>query len=386
MKARLSLLFLLPRVGRSLSSAMASSLAVCPKCRGEGKLKQRQSKKARFENKPDQRTFKPCNPCQGSGLTARGETTTDTPTNPPSVAIIGGGIGGLALGLACWHRNIPFKVFERDKCFLERQQGYGLTLQQASKALKGFGLELQGGITSTRHVVHTPNGDQIGEWGLRKWGRDKTTAVKRQNVHIARQALRGQLLDDLQNQVEWDCQLISMNETETDVELTFRRTDGTEHKTKADLVVGADGIRSTVRSLMIGETTTPLRYLGCIVILGICPLEAIDAESELLDGHSVFQTADGTTRLYAMPYSETEYMWQLSFPVDEQEALSISNEKRLKQAALEKCSAWHTPIPQLLEATPSSLISGYPVYDRALLEKEMLDNSKRITLLGDAAQ
>ncbi|KAI2506491.1 2-polyprenyl-6-methoxyphenol hydroxylase [Fragilaria crotonensis] len=405
------------------TSSIPSPLVVCTKCRGEGKVRsKRPSKKARHlhpsdsntknpTTKPDpQNLIKPCQFCQGSGLTrcdtheetsqsSSTASTTAAAIHLPSVAIVGGGIGGLALGLACWHRKIPFRIYERDASFLERQQGYGLTLQQASKALKGFGFlpregdtregddagSLRGAISSTRHVVFTPQGDQVGEWGLRKWGRDSKTAAKRQNFHIARQALRGQLLDALQHQVQWDCRLCSMNETDVDVELTFCKSDGTETTARADFVVGADGIRSTVRSLLLGESTTPLRYLGCLVVLGICPLDAIAAESELLDGKTVFQTADGSTRLYAMPYSETQYMWQLSFPLDEQEAVAVAKENRLHEAALEKCGQWHTPIPQLLRATPSDLISGYPVYDRALLEPKLLDKSKRISLLGDAA-
>ena len=410
---------------QSLSLSIPSPLVVCSKCRGEGKIRsKRPSKKARNHHSHPSASntnqtadnvgqhysnnthlTKPCHFCEGSGLTRcdnHGETTSSSSTtkatallNLPSVAIVGGGIGGLALGLACWHRKIPFCIYERDASFLERNQGYGLTLQQASKALKGFGFlrpegetgqQLQGAITSTRHVVFTPNGEQVGEWGLRKWGRDSKTAAKRQNFHIARQALRGQLLDALQHQVQWDCRLRSMNETDVDVELAFCKSDGTESTARADYVVGADGIRSTVRNLLIGESTTPLRYLGCLVVLGICPLDAIAAESDLLDGETVFQTADGSTRLYSMPYSKTHYMWQLSFPLDEGEAVAVSKENRLHEAALEKCGKWHSPIPQLLEATPSNLISGYPVYDRALLKPELLETSKRVSLLGDAAQ
>jgi hypothetical protein len=185
--------------------------------------------------------YQRCQFCQGSGLIERQQQSPPQATRDddepqkvqvqgqsqgrdaqkyPTVAIIGGGIGGLALGLACWHRNIPFQIYERDTSFLERKQGYGLTLQQASKALKGFGFLgprtnqtkpnsnmntnkasttkndstttsgttatttneddedettniLKGGITSTRHVVHTPNGDLVGEWGMRKWRQEK---------------------------------------------------------------------------------------------------------------------------------------------------------------------------------------------------------------------
>jgi 2-polyprenyl-6-methoxyphenol hydroxylase-like FAD-dependent oxidoreductase len=68
----------------------------------------------------------------------------------------------------------------------------------------------------------------------------------------------------------------------------------------------ADGIRSTVRRL-IGDEQSPLRYLGCIVILGICPLSALaEMNSSLLDSATVFQTANGKERIYIMPYKKIQ--------------------------------------------------------------------------------
>lgn len=67
------------------------------------------------------------------------------------------------------------------------------------------------------------------------------------------------------------------------VDLVFQ-VDGKAQKTRADLVVGADGIRSVVRELLIGEEIAPLHYTGFIVILGICSLDEIQgSESTLLD-------------------------------------------------------------------------------------------------------
>ena len=43
---------------------------------------------------------------------------------------MGGGIGGLALAIALLKEGIECEVFERDKSFAERSQGYGLTMQQ----------------------------------------------------------------------------------------------------------------------------------------------------------------------------------------------------------------------------------------------------------------
>ena len=56
--------------------------------------------------------------------------------NYPPIIIIGAGIGGVALAVACLHRSIPFTLFERDQSLDARSQGYGLTLQQASKAIE----------------------------------------------------------------------------------------------------------------------------------------------------------------------------------------------------------------------------------------------------------
>ncbi|MGZ5284210.1 MAG: FAD-dependent monooxygenase, partial [Kaistella sp.] len=305
--------------------------------------------------------------------------------------IIGGGIGGVALAVACLHRGIPFTLYERDQSFGARSQGYGLTLQQASKAIDGFGIfNLENGVVSTRHLVHTPDGKVIGEWGMRKWMETNTKpASKRSNIHIARQSLRSALLNQLgdTDAVKWGHQLIDFNENnDKEIELTFKVGDQTIHE-KADLIVGADGIRSVVRNLLIGEEVSPLRYLGCIVILGICPLSALEnPDHPLLDSATVFQTANGNERIYIMPYDADSVMWQLSFPMTEAEAKNLSTKgaHELKQEAIRR-TPWHNPIPQILAATEESLISGYPVYDRALLTPKLLSHFGPVTLIGDAA-
>lgn len=335
-----------------------------------------------------------CVGCQGIGLL----DATVSPLvdkNYPHVAIIGGGIGGVALAVACLHRGIPFTLYERDSGFDARSQGYGLTLQQASRAIEGLGISsLAEGVVSTRHVVHTPEGKMIGEWGIRKWGQSTSktslkTSSKRTNIHIARQLLRLALLEQLggHNAVQWGHQLTDFTESEEGgLKLSFQ-VDGKMQHANADLVVGADGIRSSVRKLLMGEEDSPLRYLDCIVILGICPLkDIVDIDSGLLDSATVFQTANGNERIYIMPYTSDSVMWQLSFPMLEEEAktLSAKGPQALKEEACRRCQ-WHDPIPQILTATLETQVSGYPVYDRALLEAEALQKGEQVTLIGDAA-
>ena len=65
-------------------------------------------------------------------------------------------------------------------------------------------------------------------------------------------------------------------------------------------------------------------------------------------------------------------------------ALSAAGAEALKVEACQRAQ-WHTPIPQILAATPVEFVSGYPVYDRDLLSAEALADVGPVTLLGDAA-
>ena len=104
----------------------------------------------------------------------------------------------------------------------------------------------------------------------------------------------------------------------------------------------------------------------------------------------IFETVDGTTRIYAMPFTTSSTMWQLSFPCSEETAQTyMKDTAKLKAEIVRRCAAWHDPIPELLSSTPLDCMSGYPVYDRELLEPDVLRPSseahRQVTWIGDAA-
>ena len=80
-------------------------------------------------------------------------------------------------------------------------------------------------------------------------------------------------------------------------------------------------------------------------------------------------------------------MWQLSFPIEENEAkLLKQNNDLLKQHVIERCQKWHDPIPQMIESTSLDLIMGIPAYDRdPVLSSEISKETMPIALLGDSA-
>jgi len=378
--------------------------SVCKSCLGIGKKKLKNKKKNKRdfnfndeiitvhlnENVSGIVKFTLCKKCNGSGILKTDEPLISNVDKFPHVAIIGLGISGVTLAVACLHRGIPFSIFERDTYFSQRSQGYGLTLKQANKITKALGVtQFENGIVSTKHIVFDVKGSVLGSWGKRKWmvdKNDKTTS--KTNLHVARQELRRVLLEQLKESknIFWNHRLIDFkSNSDTVNELTFL-VNGEQKVFNADLIVGADGIRSLVQNKLF-QDTKPLKYLSCLVILGICDLDKLShLKSELLDSETVFQTANGNERIYVMPFSKSQVMWQLSFPMIEQDAISLSKKGMifLKKEAIKR-TKWHSPIPEIISATDENLITGYPVYDREVINTELTLLNKPITLIGDAA-
>ena len=434
----------------------------------------------------------PCKACGGVGLVATADGELPTPRDDaPSVAVVGAGIGGAAVALALQQRGVRVALFDKDQGFKSRKQGYGLTMQKYSggNALNALGLRLEG-VGSNANVSLDANGRELGRYGhsTLDFVEDETEGAGAassdggRNVHLPRQALRRALLQRLApGTAVWGAKFSGYRETTAledsggggRVFLTFE--DGTT-RGPFDLLVGADGIFSRVRRQKMGEddaatisggdgTTRgkvagtrkdanetvvekadasgparvsgpgvdpfPLRYLGVLVVLGICR-----GNDHPLCSHKVFQIVDGETRMYAMPFTaspdgdgcladddaasatetgtetetETEtgtgtgtgtetnlpgaMMWQLSFPVAERDAraLASGSPANLLAEAKRRCGAWPAPVPALLKNTSPSNCAGYPALDRDPLDpnalrdlRDAFSRESRVTLVGDAA-
>lgn len=153
-------------------------------------------------------------------------------------------------------------------------------------------------------------------------GRYAAPVVGRNNFHIPRQQLRRILLDALPPgvlqwgaTVDWLEQPSSPQPPPPHAGSSSAATSQPERggvvvhfkdgrpPFRATLAVGCDGIHSAVRQRLLGD---PLRYLGYVVVLGI-----FDSQTHALCRDRIFQMSDGATRIFVMPYSPTQHMWQV---------------------------------------------------------------------------
>ena len=332
------------------------------------------------------------------------------------VAIVGGGIGGVALALALARNNsngvrnkatITFKVFERDTYFSDRRQGYGLTMQQGSAALERLGLADLARVEDTpskAHYMFDGSGNLVNAFSAKAFGSPGAPSSfweRNRNLTIPRQRLRELLLAGLASHddkaMEWGWEYsghtaLADGRVAVQFERAVEAGECRRRTVVAQMVVGADGIWSGVRAQKLRElgVQDQLEYLGVVVALGIVP-----SSHRLCDGNT-FQVLDGATRLYSMPFSvgatERSTFWQLSFACAEEEAAQYRHDLPALRAAIDRrCGSWHAPVPALLRATPHDLISSYPVFDRGesypfeATHPGLVERSSRVTLIGDAA-
>jgi len=177
------------------------------------------------------------------------------------VLIVGGGIGGLAAALSLHAVGIDCTVFEQVREL--RELGVGInTLPHAIKELAALGLlpALDRAGIRTRELVYANRFGQVVWRELR--GTDAGFDTPQFSIH--RGKLHTVLLDAVRDRLGADnlrggCRLMSVTERGDRIEARFEQRDtGATFIADGDVLVGADGIHSTLRAAFYPDEGAPV--------------------------------------------------------------------------------------------------------------------------------
>jgi 2-polyprenyl-6-methoxyphenol hydroxylase-like FAD-dependent oxidoreductase len=181
-----------------------------------------------------------------------------------TIAIVGGGPGGLTLARLLQQDGAQVTLYERDQSRSARVQGSALDLHEHS----GLAALEAAGLTDAFWANHRPDLDSLrltDANGTVLHDHRRQMAGDGKRPEIERGPLRDILLDSLQpGTVHWDRKLESAESHGGQVLLRF--SNG--RSALADLAVGCDGANSRLRELV-----TPIRpeYVGVSLVEGLVP-------------------------------------------------------------------------------------------------------------------
>ncbi len=281
-----------------------------------------------------------------------------------SILICGAGIGGLTAGIALRQRGFSVRIFER-AARLE-PAGAGITVQvNAMRVMQRLGLD--GPIVAAGAVVD--GGALRRSDGRVLRSMDQANLAQQYGapfVAIHRARLQDILLNAFgPEHVTTGAAATRVTTSAGGAAVTL--ADGTTHD--AAVVVGADGLRSTVRETLFGPE--PLRAADQVSWRGVCPRSAAGRDRG-------GETWGRGARFGFVPISGEQVYW---YAVVDTSAAPPESADQLTTLT-DAYRAWHAPIPALLRATDPAHVLRTELFDRPPTKVWGRDAA---TLLGDAA-
>lgn len=286
------------------------------------------------------------------------------------VLVVGAGIGGLAAAVGLQRAGHEVVVFERAAALAELPAGGGFHLWVNSmRALQALHLAEQAegvGAPIEQTEFWSSAGRLLGVWPVGQIGRAfdvVNLGVRRKDLHH----LLAETVGDGAVRTGARCTAVEQGGDGVTVHLADRSS---EH---GDLLIGADGIRSTVRSQLWGER--PARYAGYTQFQGIIAA----SEDALPAGVERVVFGRGARVVLHHVGADRHLFWACIVYGPPRGRGRTGNEKAVLQ---ERFAGWPPPIGAVITATPEPEITWVDVYDRPPFRSW---GQGRVTLLGDAA-
>jgi salicylate hydroxylase len=287
------------------------------------------------------------------------------------VAIIGGGIGGLTAAIALRQAGIEVAVHEAAPEL--KEIGAGVALHpNAMRVLRALGLEdgvRKAAGTSSWAVTRNGKTGRVITRTSRERQAD-SFGINGATMH------RADLLDVLAatlppGMVTLGKRCISV--TQDGGTAAARFTDGSE--IEADVIVGADGIHSTVRGALFGPDDP--RFTGKICYRSVVPAASVAGQDPDAD-NAQWLGPHGTVVLY--PLRGEELINVVAHYDDEHYRHESWIAECDRAEVLERYKGWHESLLRVFAA-------GRTWYKWALYDRDPIPRwtRSRVTLLGDAA-
>lgn len=294
-----------------------------------------------------------------------------------NVIVIGAGMGGLAAALALNKAGVKAKVYEATPDLSE--VGAGLTISSnATHALEYCGLgpclEERGDTPQQGGLLHYRTGAILRKPEI---GRDYKTKFGAQYYHIHRADLHAGMVQEF-NKVSSDPIVLDHAFThleQRDDTVTVHFSNG--NSAMADVVIGADGLRSAVRGDLF-ETPAP-KFTGQVAFRGLADAEkakpfmsAAAAAVAMGPGHTItrYYIRHGTV-VNVVCIAKTD-AWQ-----EEGWTTPATTDELLREY-----EGWHEDTIGLIKILPEDSLYKWALFDRDPLP---VWSQGRVTLLGDAA-
>ena len=293
------------------------------------------------------------------------------------ILIPGGGIGGLTAALCCLHFGHEVHVFEQAAELTDVGAGIqippnamkvfgalGIGAQISKNALRPDAIEARMG-TNGREIFNIP----LGDAAIQRWNAPY--------LHIHRadyiSALKDALIERAPDAIKLGASAATYRQTKTGITLLLK--DGQE--VSGDILIGADGIKSTLREQMLGADRP--RFTGNVAWRAVVPAAALGAD--IPNPTACAWMGRGRHAVtYRLRRGElVNFVGVVEREDWTEEGWAIAGDPAELRKDFEN---WHPSISAILNTVQPDQLFKWALFDRAPLERW---TDGRAVLLGDAA-
>ena len=289
------------------------------------------------------------------------------------IGIAGGGVGGLAAAIALRQQGHDVTVFEQARGFSRVGADINLT-PNVVRAIDGLGagaaIRERGARPTFRISRDWDTGAETSRLGMGNIAEEQYGAPQ---VTIHRADIINALAENFPlDNIQFEKRLKSLTQTDAGVSLRFE--DGSE--ATFDVVVGADGIHSRVRSALFGEEKP--RFTGVVSFRSVVPTERVKHVPEI-EAFTKWWGPNPQSQIVTFPLNQGRETFVFATTGQD----SWHEESWTSEGDVNELRGFykdfHADARALLEACDSTLKSA--LYEREPLPQWSVGT---VTLLGDA--